>query len=55
MSRNIIIVDYGRTVKECQTDLSFSDEEVISIYLFGVIDGKTKRYLRIRTYALTIR
>lgn len=24
------------------SDLSFSDEEVITIYIFGIIDGKTK-------------
>jgi len=27
------------------SDLSFSDEEVITIYLFGIIDDRTKRYL----------
>ncbi len=38
-------MDYGHIAVGCQIDLSFSDEEVITIYIFGIIDGKTKRYL----------
>jgi len=35
-----IIMDYGHHSMSNHSDLRFSDEEVITIYMFGIIDGK---------------